>query len=288
MSNIYRKTIKIFLIDGEPTGRMSAELSNWTGKAYKIPRNKIKDSIDRPELSGTGVYFLFGEDDEGNDVAYIGEAENVLSRLNSHLREKDFWTEVVVFTSKDDNLNKAHIKYLEHKLHQLAEKIGRYKMKNNTIPTLPAISESDEAEMEEYIINSRLLIGTLGHNLFEDKISTNKDELDQEKIYFIKAARGADASMVQTTEGFAVIKGSRFADPVANSFPPSLNKIRELLLEKELLIIEDGKLILTDNRVFSSPSTAASIVMGRNANGLTEWKNREGQTLRDMEGFQED
>src|SRR5699024_10147013 len=97
--------------------------------------------------SGTGVYFLFGEDDEGNNVAYIGEAENVLSRLNSHLREKDFWTEVVVFTSKDDNLNKAHIKYLEHKLHQLAEKMGRYKMKNNTIATLPANSESDEAEM---------------------------------------------------------------------------------------------------------------------------------------------
>lgn len=288
MSNIYRKTIKIFLIDGEPTGRMSAELSNWTGKAYKIPRNKIKDSKDRPELSGTGVYFLFGEDDEGNNVAYIGEAENVLSRLNSHLREKDFWTEVVVFTSKDDNLNKAHIKYLEHKLHQLAEKIGRYKINNNTIPTLPAISESDEAEMEEYMINSKLLIGTLGHNLFEDKISTNKAELDQEKIYFIKAARGADASMVQTSDGFAVIKGSRFADPVANSFPPSLNKIRESLLEKELLIIEDGKIILTDNHVFSSPSTAAAIVMGRNANGLTEWKNRRGETLRDMESFQED
>lgn len=288
MSNIYRKTIKIFLIDGEPTGRMSAELSNWTGKAYKIPRNKIKDSKDRPELSGTGVYFLFGEDDEGNNVAYIGEAENVLSRLNSHLREKDFWTEVVVFTSKDDNLNKAHIKYLEHKLHQLAEKTGRYKINNNTIPTLPAISESDEAEMEEYMTNSKLLIGTLGHNLFEDKISTNKAELDQEKIYFIKAARGADASMVQTSEGFAVIKGSRFADPVANSFPPSLNKIRESLLEKELLIREDGKLILTDNRVFSSPSTAAAIVMGRNANGLTEWKNRRGETLRDMESLQED
>src|SRR5690625_2355187 len=266
---------------------MSAELSNWTGKAYKIPRNKIKDSKDRPELSGTEVYFLFGEDDEGNNVAYIGEAENVLNRMNDHIRDRDFWTEVIVLTSKDDNLNKAHIKYLEHKLHQLAKKIGRYQINNDKTPALPAVSESDEAEMEEYMTNSKLLIGTLGHNLFEEKINTNKAELDQEKIYFIKAARGADASMVQTTDGFAVIKGSRFADPVANSFSPSFNKIRESLLEKRLLMREDGKLILKDNRIFSSPSTAAALVMGRNANGLTEWKNKNGETLRDMESFQE-
>ncbi|WP_158701754.1 GIY-YIG nuclease family protein [Lentibacillus sp. Marseille-P4043] len=120
MSSVLGKTIKIFLIDGEPTGRMSAELSNWTGKAFKIPRNKIRDSKDRPELNGTGVYLLFGKDDEQyeTETAYIGEAEDVLKRLNQHLKEKDFWNEVIVLTNKDDNLNKAHIKYLEHHLYK--------------------------------------------------------------------------------------------------------------------------------------------------------------------------
>lgn len=57
-----KKTIRIFLLDGDPNGRLTCELSNWTGKAYKISRNKIKDCTDREDLSGTGVYLLFGKD----------------------------------------------------------------------------------------------------------------------------------------------------------------------------------------------------------------------------------
>jgi len=106
----FGKTIKIFLIDGDPNGRMTCELSNWTGKAYKIPRIKIKDCSDREDLKNTGIYLLFGRDNENNDQVYIGEAESVLKRLNQHLTQKDFWYEAIVFINKDENLNKAHIK----------------------------------------------------------------------------------------------------------------------------------------------------------------------------------
>jgi hypothetical protein len=108
----FGKTIKIFLIDGDPNGRMTCELSNWTGKAYKIPRNKIKDCKDRPDIFNTGIYILFGKNQENKDSVYIGEAESVLNRLNQHLGQKDFWNEAIVFVSKDENLNKAHVKYL--------------------------------------------------------------------------------------------------------------------------------------------------------------------------------
>lgn len=118
----FGKTIKIFLIDGDPNGRMSCELSNWTGKAYKIPRIKIKDCIDRKDLMSTGIYLLLGKNDDNKDLVYIGEAENVFTRLNQHLSSKDFWNEAIVFTSKDENLNKAHIKYLENRLHEIAKK----------------------------------------------------------------------------------------------------------------------------------------------------------------------
>lgn len=117
----FGKTIKMFLIDGNPNGRLTCELSNWTGKAYKIPRTEVKICEDRQDLKSTGVYLLFGKNDEEQDQLYIGEAENVYTRLQSHLREKDFWTEVIVFISKDDNLNKAHIKYIENRLYQLAK-----------------------------------------------------------------------------------------------------------------------------------------------------------------------
>jgi hypothetical protein len=117
----FGKTIKKFLIDGDPNGRMSCELSNWSGKAYKIPRIKIKECTDRVDLTGTGVYLLFGKDDSGKDQVYVGEAESILMRLNQQLIKKEFWNEAIVFVSKDENLNKAHIKYLENRLYAKLE-----------------------------------------------------------------------------------------------------------------------------------------------------------------------
>lgn len=267
---------------------MSAELSNWTGKAYKIPRNRLKECTDRQDLSGTGVYLLFGENDEGNNIAYIGEAEDVLKRLNSHIREKDFWTEVIVLISKDDNLNKAHIKYLEHHFYQLSQEADRYVIINETTPTLPLISESDEAEMEEFIVNSKLLIGTLGHNIFEETIGKVNKKVSDEKMFYIKGARGADARMLQTSEGFVVLKGSRIANPVVDSIPEGVHKMRESLLKEKVVQHKNDKLYLIDNHIFSSASTAAAFVMGRSANGLTEWKLKHGLTLKEVEGFEEE
>jgi len=156
----FAKTIKIFLIDGDPNGRLSCELSNWTGKAYKIPRIKIKDCTDRSDLKNTGVYLLFGKDEEGKDQVYIGEAETILNRLSQHLNQKDFWNETIVFISKDENLNKAHIKYLENNLYLLAKKVNRYKIENTVTPSQSTISEPDQAEMEEFIENIKLFLGT--------------------------------------------------------------------------------------------------------------------------------
>lgn len=147
----FGKTIKIFLIDCDPNGRMSCELSNWTGKAYKIPRIKVKSCTDRDDLNSTGVYLLFGKDDDGKNLVYIGEAETILKRLNQHLNQKDFWNETVVFISKDENLNKAHIKYLENRLYDIAKNANRYRVENYNTPTLSSISEPDQAEMEEFL-----------------------------------------------------------------------------------------------------------------------------------------
>jgi len=128
----FGKTIRLFLMDGIPNGRIACELSNWSGKAYKIPRGFVKDCENRPELNSTGVYILFGkaEDNSKKGIAYIGEAENIYKRLTQHLREKDFWNDAIVFVSKDDNLNKAHIKYVEHKMYKTAQESLRPKKKS--------------------------------------------------------------------------------------------------------------------------------------------------------------
>lgn len=276
----FGKTIKLFLIDGDPNGRMTCELSNWTGKAYKIPRIKVKDCTDRPDLNSTGIYLLCGKNDEGKDIVYIGEAESVLKRLNQHIAQKDFWNEAIVFISKDENLNKAHIKYLENRLHEIAKKANRYALENSIIPTLPSIAESDRAEMEEFIENIKLLINTLGHKVFDEKRETNFKR--KEAIFYIKATRGADAAGVPSSDGFVVLKDSLIAT-VSPSMNSSLVRLRQRLIDESIIISSDNKLVLNEDYLFSSPSMAAAIVLGRNANGLEEWKLKNGQTLKGFE-----
>ncbi|HYM93406.1 MAG TPA: GIY-YIG nuclease family protein [Chitinophagaceae bacterium] len=277
----FGKTIKIFLIDGDPNGRMSCELSNWTGKAYKIPRIKIKECSDREDLRSTGVYLLFGKDEEGRDQVYIGEAETILKRLNQQLTQKDFWHETIIFVSKDENLNKAHIKYLENRLHEIATATNRYKIENSIIPTQSSISESERAEMEEFIENIKLLVNTFGHKVFEEKREF-KPKL-KEQLFYIKAARGADAQGEPTSEGFLVLKGSKAAGTIVNSMTLSFKTMRERLIIEGVLVNKGEYFEFSDDYIFSSPSTAAVMVMGRNANGLTEWKQKDGKTLKDFE-----
>ncbi|MGN7116649.1 GIY-YIG nuclease family protein [Lysinibacillus odysseyi] len=276
----FGKTIKMFLIDGDPSGRLTCELSNWTGLAYRIPRTEVKKCNDRPNLNSTGVYMLFGRNDEDKEAVYIGEAEEVYTRLQSHLREKDFWNEVIVFISKDENLNKAHIKYIENKLYEKAKTANRYDVVNGNIPPMPSIAESDRAEMDEFISNLEMLVNMLGHKLFVDIKDTS--ETNAEELLYIKGARGADAKGVQTQEGFVVLQGSKIASSVVNSFSERLTAKRNDLIHTQKVQILNGEYVVIEDLLFSSPSLAAEIVMGRSANGLTEWKDRLGKTLKDL------
>ncbi len=277
----FGKTIKIFLIDGDPNGRMSCELSNWSGKAYKIPRIKIKDCTDRDDLTSTGVYLLFGKDDDGKDQVYIGEAESILKRLNQQLTAKDFWNEAIVFISKDENLNKAHIKYLENRLHDIAKTANRYKVDNSIVPTQSSISESDRSEMEEFIEYIKMLVNTLGHKVFDEKREFKPKQ--KQETFFIKAARGADGQGEPTSDGFVVFKGSKAAGSTVTSLTSGFVTLRQKLILEGILLDKDEYLEFPEDYIFSSPSTAASIVLGRNANGLTEWKRKNGKTLKEYE-----
>ncbi len=281
MANKFGKTIKIFLIDGDSNGRMSCELSNWSGKAYKIPRINVKDCSDRPDLTNTGVYLLLGKNETGDDIVYIGEAENILKRLQQHLAQKDFWNEVIIFISKDENLNKAHVKYLESRLYEMTKLANRYSVENSTIPAITTISESDRAEMEEFIENIKMLVNALGHKVFD----TKRDEKPKNNkvTFYITANRGADAQGEPTSDGFVVFKGSKAADSEVNSMPLSFTTLRQKLLAQNILAVKAGNFEFTEDYIFSSPSTAAAVVMGRSANGLKEWKTKENKTLGDFE-----
>jgi hypothetical protein len=275
----FGKTIRIFLIEGDPNGRMTCELSNWSGKAYKIPRIKVNECTDRADLKNTGVYLLLGKDENDKDQVYIGEAESVLRRLGQQLNERDFWNEAIVFISKDNNLNKAHVKYLENRLHFIAQSAKRYKVENSSVPTQSSISESDVAEMEEYIENIKMLVNTLGHKIFDEK----RELSHKQQSFYIKAARGAEAQGEPTSDGFLVFQGSKASLTTVNSLSTGFANQRNRLIEKGILVSDGNSHTFSEDQIFASPSTAAVMVMGRNANGLSEWKLQDGTTLRDYE-----
>lgn len=277
MLNRGRK-ITLFLIDGDPNGRIMCELSNWSGKAYKIPRNFVKNSEDRDDLSNTGVYLLFGKDESGRNLAYIGEAENIRQRLLQHVGAKEFWNEAIVFISKDNNLNKAHIKYLESRLYEIAKDADRYLLDNNTKPTKSNISEPDQAEMEEFIDNLQLLVNTLGHKIFDPVISNNDSILNES---FHISQKGLFAEGKPTNEGFVVFKGANISLQLG-AVNASVIALREKYVSEGIIIENGESAVLTKDVIFTSSSLAATLVLGVSTNGPKTWKCK-GKTLKELQ-----
>lgn len=272
----FHKTIQMYIFDGNPNGRIMCELSNWNGRIYKISRNDISEFGQRPDAEHTGIYFLFGKDEQNNGTVYVGEAEKIFTRLKQHLSDKDYWNDCVAVISKDNLLNKAHVKYLENKFFLLAQNSGRASIINSTTPTPSSISEYDEAMLEEFISNAKLLVNTLGYKVFESV----EDSKPSQTLFSISAARGARAQGIIVADGFAVLKGSIVAVTTVPSMPDSLLRLRETLYQKGVI---DKNHQFTKDYIFTSPSLAAAIVMGRNANGRTEWKSADHKTLKELE-----
>lgn len=274
------KKITLFLMDGDPNGRWTCELSNWTGKAYKIPRTLLKECASRQDLKQAGVYFLLGRSDEsGQPLAYIGEAENVFERLCQHLVEKDFWNEVITFTSKDKNLNKAHVKYLESRFYELATIAKRYALDNSNNPTKPALSEPEQAELEEFIEHAQVLVGALAHRLFEPMVSINNKN-DSEPTFYLTKAKKTIASGIPTPDGFAVFAGATVSEKTsAKSLHKGIISLREKYIAEKKVV----DWTTTEDLLFSSPSTAADFILGYSVSGPAQWKTEAGISLKDLE-----
>lgn len=276
----FSKTIQMFIFDGNPNGRIMCELSNWNGRVYKISRNELAQFSNRPDAENTGVYFLLGKDENNMDTIYIGEAEKMLTRLKQHLKDQLYWSDCIVVVSKDNLLNKAHVKFLENKFYSLAKTAGRSVVINSTVPTCSSISEYDEAMLLEFISNAKLLVNTLGYKIFDTIEDSSVKKQNSQILFYIQAARGANAKGVIVADGFAVLKDSAIATTTVPSMSDSLNRLRNELIEKGII---DSSFHFSKDHIFTSPSLAAAVVMGRNANGRTEWKTTDHKSIKDIE-----
>ena len=287
------KSINLFLMDGEPNGRMKCTLANWTGVAYKIPRTKLDSCKGRDDLSQSGVYFLFGISDQtGENVVYIGQAgvrkngEGILYRLQEHKRnpEKDYWTETVVFTTSNNSFGPTEISYLENRFTNIAKETERYVVKNGNDPTPGNITEEKESELEEFIDYAKIIMGTLGHKVFEPltdsktMVAPNSDSAESDnKIFYIRRS-GADAKGKLNREGSVVLAGSKFIADIVPSCPDYVKTERKN--NKDNI---DENSIIKNEILFKSPSSSAAFVLGASANGNIEWRTDEGKILKDVE-----
>lgn len=270
-------TIKLFLVHGSPNGLRTAELSNWSGKAIAAPRNELSVLLKREELSSPGFYILTGVDPEtGDDAIYIGEAEDVANRLKGH-SGKDFWNAATVFVSKDENLTKSHIRYIEGKLISIAQDNASSQVMNS-VSSGSRLPESDAAEMDIFLQKTLQLLPVLGITDFKRSVEAPAKAQD----LLVCKIKGLTAKGERTSGGFTVYAGSQ---AVLEHRPSAkrMKKKREQLVEKGLLKPEDNYLLFTKDIEFSSPSMAASIVRGGGATGLGAWRNSSGKTLREID-----
>ncbi len=282
------KSINLYLMDGDVSGRIKCTLANWTGLAFKIPRTSLDICKDRDELKQSGIYFLFGKDDQTDrDVVYIGQAgvrkngEGLLYRLYEHNRnpKKDYWTEAIVITTSNDSLGPTEISYLEHRFCQLATDANRYEVKNGNDPTPGNPSEEKKSELEDFIDYAKVIVGTLGHKVFVPLVISDPSSAELE-LYCTRG--GVDARGVRTAEGFVVKKGSKIASDVKKSCPNHIIKKREKYSEQI-----DKNYVLLEDILFNSPSGASAFVCASSTNGNLEWKTADGITLKDLEVINE-
>lgn len=146
------RSVRLYLADGKATGILTAEIMNWTGHVLAAPRTRFEGVLSRPELKRTGIYLLIGPDDQGSDlpIVYVGEGDEVGKRLYSHYKEKDFWERFVAVTSKDMNLTKAHVRYLEGRMLALLADAKKAKIDNKGMPQFDLLPEADIADMETF------------------------------------------------------------------------------------------------------------------------------------------
>lgn len=287
------KQIRLYLVDGTPGGLITAEVMNWTGHVVAAPRSGLGELLRRDEAKRTGVYLLIGDDPEapGGTAVYIGEGDEIATRLRQHARPdesgKDFWDRVVMLTSKDANLTKAHARYLESRLIAAAHSARRAAVLNGTAPTSIQLPEADIADMEYYLTQVHIILPVLGVvalratrlGSLEEGLSkaraTSETPTTSPRFTLTVARHGIKAFARELDGEFTVLEGSvGRSEWIGTNSSPGYRKLHEKMLSDGTLeILGQGRARFTRDVVFASSSAGAAVVTGRAANGRTSWND---------------
>lgn len=272
------RSLELFFIDGRPDGILTAEVFNWTGHVLMTPRTRIAEALSRTEAAYTGVYLLIGER-AGEALAYIGESDNIRKRISQHDVQKDWWETAVLVTTSANNLNKAHVRYLEARLVAKAKEVGRVPLDNGTAPAASGLSESARANMEAFLDYLWMVLPALRIDMFLQHakpkgapVATATEE--QGPVFeLVNKKHGFHARATLVEGEFVVMEGStaRLSWISTAENQHSYSKLRNELEDIFILMPQGEVSVFTASYGFSSPSAAAAIVNGRPSNGRTDW-----------------
>ncbi len=284
------RSLRLFLVDGTSNGLLTAEIMNWTGHVLTGPRSKLAELVQRPECGRTGVYFLVGPDPDNNlrSKVYIGESDDVAKRLKQHNRPeasegttggKDFWEKVCLVTSKDQNLTKTHVKYLESLLISIANQVGRCELLNGTAHDYGNLPESDRADMAFFLEQIRTVLPVLGFDFLRELSKPSAAvsaslvaQVSSSPRFNLEVPRYGISALGQEIDGeFFVLKGSKARVEWVGTERGYQGLFKQLVAEGLLVAQGSDNLVFSDDYAFSSPSAAAAVVCGRSANGRTSW-----------------
>ncbi|MCR6671277.1 GIY-YIG nuclease family protein [Devosia ginsengisoli] len=284
------RTLRVYLEDGTPQGLIVIDAGNWTGKILCAPASRVQQLLKRPEAAHGGVYVMIGEDMEqpGGRLAYIGEADDVASRMRTHLQRNtmDFERLALVVTV-DNSLDKSRSRFLESQLLKRVGQAGRARLANQRFPDYGGLSEIDRVDMEAFVEQALLILPLFGFDIFRplnaDRAPSARSGTVGSDI-FAFAPGDASARARETDDGFVVLSGSTARQSTTATFPDTYRALREQLLAQGALAAapSDNLLLFTQDVTFASPSAAAAMIAGRSASGPGEWRHEaSGQLLKD-------
>ncbi len=264
------KTVTTYFIDGTPKGTQYSFISNKICQMFVVPRSNLSYLNEQEKLQKPAFYILIGENEATKPQAYIGETENFKERVKDHDNKKGFWQKALIFVSKDEDITKADVQYLEHKAIDEAKKANTFVLsENKQVPKAPNLPEHQRDAMDEFFEDIKFLVSFMGYNIFD--ILQPKEE----HLFYTKG-RGCKASGYYNSSGFTVLKGSILANNCVTSF--NWKEKREKLI-KEYATFENGNWVMNSDKTFSSPSTAADFCIGSSNNGWLVWKDMDNKTL---------
>lgn len=273
------QTIQIYLPSGEAGGIRIAEITTRLVQVIWIPRLRLAEASQRPELERVGCYLLRCQHaTPGEPDLYIGESEEIRRRLNQHHQRDEKlpgWDVAVAIIAKDGSFTKTHGLMLQYLAYQRAVEVGRYRTDQRQRPAEPKVPDALRDDCLDALDQADFLCALLGVPVFA-RIEQN---LSQKAAFIISTKTGADAKGHPTDDGFVVLKGSVCVDAIRDSAPPYVQQTRDRLFADGVLVRQGKSLTFTSDHAFDSPSGAAAIVVGGAANGWDVWKSADGRSL---------